>query len=144
MIKCKVCNNTFKTITANHIATHDFTVKEYKKKFNLKFIHSIVARKKIGNTKLGNQYTRGKQITMNLVSRNKQRRAVIRFNKLLSTRRIRSKQMIGNKRNLGNRHSKEFKKKFTERMIELWSDKAWRLKMLKSRKRSNRFHLSKK
>src|ERR1035438_6218728 len=60
MIDCKICHQTFKSLNQSHLAHHDLTPNQYKKKFRVKYIHSKEIRKKIGLTKIGNTNTKGK------------------------------------------------------------------------------------
>jgi len=138
MITCKICSETFKTITASHLVTHKISVLNYKRKFRLKYIHSRNARRKISLSKIGNQNTKGKQIQMNFNSRQKQISAVRVFNKKKSTRILRSKQMKGNKFAIGLKHSKTFKHRLSKRIKQLWQNPIWRKKMLITR--MNRQH----
>lgn len=134
MINCKVCHRTYKTLTGNHLATHNIGVQEYKKRYRLKYLHSREARKKISRANIGNTKTKGKKAKLPFEANKKRSRFWISFNQLPSTRKKRQSQMKGNQNAKGHRHSKAFKSRFSKRIKNLWADPSWRKKMIMAQK----------
>jgi hypothetical protein len=112
------------------------TVQEYKKKYRIKYVHGRESRKKISNANIGNTKTKGKKILLSREAKVKLSRFWTTFNQLPSTREKRRKQLKGNLFAKGNRHSKEFRRKQSNRMKRLWETPKERKKMRIAQKKN--------
>jgi hypothetical protein len=130
MILCRVCHKIRRSLNNSHLATHDLTPAQYKRKFRVKYTLSRKTRTKIGLTKIGNHYNRGRKFNLSPARKALYAKIITRFNSLPSTRRKRRAQLEGNRHALGLRHSKAFKKRFATRIKQLWADPAYRKRVI--------------
>lgn len=134
MIRCNECEAIFKTLTGTHLNKHKLSVEEYKRKYRLKYIHSLEVRKKIGFLKIGNVNTKGKKLKLKREARDNLRRKLIKLNKSSSIIQLRRKQLKGNTLALGVKHSRYSKRKVSIKLKKLWKDPLWKKWILKRRK----------
>jgi hypothetical protein len=133
VIQCNECLTIFKTLTGSHLNKHKLSVNEYKKKYKVKYIHSLEARIKIGFSKIGNKNTKGKTLKLKKETRKKLRINLIKLNKSPSIIELRRQQLKDNTLSLGLKHSRGSKRKISIKLKRLWRNPTWKKLALKNR-----------